>query len=65
MRARFMVAAISLVAQVVNKHNETGESTSSVFYGELMAVLVPYAGFWEVFGMPVGTLKGVLEHLKM
>ena len=53
------------VAPVVNKNSETGESTSSVFYGELMTVLVPYAGFWEVSGKPAGTIEDVLECLKI
>ena len=60
-----MAAAISPVAPVVNKNNETGESTSTVFYGELMAVLISYARFWEVSGKPVGTVEDVLEYLKI
>lgn len=60
-----MAAAICSVAPVVNKDSETGESTSSVFYGELMAVLVPYARFWEVSGKPVGTVEDVLEYIKI
>jgi hypothetical protein len=60
-----MAAAIGLVAPVVNKNYEAGESTSSIFCGELMTVLVPDVRFWEVSGKPVGAVEGFLEYLKI
>jgi len=64
-KASFVAAAIHLVAPVVDKHYEAGASTSSVFLGELMAVLVSDARLWEVSGKPIGIIEGLLEYLKI
>ena len=64
MKTIFMAAAISPVAPVVNKGYQAGESTNSVFYGELMAVWVPDSRLWEVSNEPVGTVEGFPEYLK-
>jgi hypothetical protein len=58
-------AAIDVVTPVVDKHHEAGETTSSVFYGELMAVPVADAWLCEVFGEPVGALEVTFEDLKI
>jgi hypothetical protein len=50
-KAGFVSTAIRLVATVMDKHHEAGESTSSVFFGELGAVLVPDMRLWEVSGI--------------
>jgi hypothetical protein len=64
-KASLMPAAIRPVSPVVNKYYEAGESTNSVFCSKLMAVLVPNERLWKVFGEPVGTVNGILEHLKI
>ena len=60
-----MAATISPIAPVVDKDSEAGESTISVFGGELMAVLIPDARLWEVSCKPVGIMEVFLEYLKV
>ena len=56
-----MAATIGPVAPVVDKDNEAGESTISVFGGELMAILVADTRFREVSCKPVGIVEDFLE----
>jgi len=65
MEASFMAAAIPPVAPVMDEHHEAGDSTSPVFFCELMAVLVSDAGLREVSGKPVGIVEGLLEYLNI
>jgi uncharacterized PurR-regulated membrane protein YhhQ (DUF165 family) len=64
-KASFMAAAKGLIAPIVNKHHEARDSTRSVFLGELMAILVPDAGLWEVSGQPLGIVEGPFEYIEL
>ena len=64
-KASVMAAAIRLVAPVMDEYYEAGEPASSVFFGELVAVLVSDARLWEVSGEPVRIVEGLAEYLKI
>jgi hypothetical protein len=64
-KASFVSTAIRLVAPVMDKHHEAGESTSSVFLSDLGAALVPDVRLWEVSGEPVSVVEGVFQYLKI